>query len=88
MEHESLHSVEKTTKSLVGKRKKIKIYFAKCPRKTLDKALFAECQLVETRQSFLKILNHSLLSPCQWSLSKDVFAECRIEDTRQSIFLN
>jgi hypothetical protein len=45
---------EHTTKSLVGKIKKIKMYFAECPEMTLGKEAFAECELGGTRQSIVK----------------------------------
>jgi hypothetical protein len=39
---------------LVVKIKKIKMYFAECPKMTLGKEAFAECQLGGTRQSIMK----------------------------------
>jgi hypothetical protein len=50
MVHVGLNSVEHTTKSLVEKRKKIKIYFAECPRMALGTAYSAECKTWDTRQ--------------------------------------
>jgi hypothetical protein len=44
MVHVGLHSVGTYQKSLVGKRKKIKKYFAECPKIALDKACCAESQ--------------------------------------------
>jgi hypothetical protein len=45
MEHVSLHSIGTYHKKFGWKKiKKIKIYYAECPRMTLDKARFAECR--------------------------------------------
>jgi hypothetical protein len=48
-----LHSVATYHKKF-GKenKKKIKIYFAECPRVALGKAFFAECETWDTRQRF------------------------------------
>jgi hypothetical protein len=83
MVHVGLHSVAIYHKKFGWGKKKIKIYFAECPCMTLGKSFFAECQTWDTRQSFLKILNHSLPSACQWTLNINVFAECLSVGTRQ-----
>jgi hypothetical protein len=80
--------MNKLQKTLVGKKKRIKIYFVGCQNETLDKAFFAECLSWDTRQSILKKLKQYLSSACQMALGKDSFAECQIEDTRKNIFLN
>jgi hypothetical protein len=54
MVHVGLHSVEIYHKKFGWKKIKIKMYFAECPEMTLDKEGFAECQLVDTRQSVVK----------------------------------
>jgi hypothetical protein len=49
MVHVGLHSVETYHKKFGWQNKKIKIYFAECPRQALGKAYSAECQTVDTR---------------------------------------
>jgi hypothetical protein len=50
MVHVGLHNVGTYRKKFGWQNNKIKIYFAKCPRKALDKACSAECQMGGTRQ--------------------------------------
>jgi hypothetical protein len=63
---------------LVGKIKKIKMYFAECQEMTLGKAAFAECQLVDTRQRIIKVYLRSaaqetLPSVSDLALDKEYF---------------
>jgi hypothetical protein len=46
--HKSLVRKRKNKKSLVEKRKKIKIYFAECQRMTFDKSFSAGCLMSNT----------------------------------------
>jgi hypothetical protein len=50
MEHLSLHSVGTSHKKFGWEKKKIKIYFAECPRIALDKTWFVECRSCDTRE--------------------------------------
>jgi hypothetical protein len=61
---------EHTTKSLVGKIKKIKIYFVGCLRKALSKACSAECPTGALGKVYFKNI-------------KAIFVECLSVRTRQ-----
>jgi hypothetical protein len=51
MVHVGLYSIGTYHKKFGWEKKKNKkTYFAECPKKTLDKAVFAECQPGSTRQ--------------------------------------
>jgi hypothetical protein len=70
---------------LVGKKEKIKMYFAECPEMALDKECLdmrhsAKNPLLSVRHETLgkdnlEILKPSLPSVCQLALGKDVFAK-------------
>jgi hypothetical protein len=49
MVHVGLHSVVTYHKNFGWEKEKIKIYFAECPRRTLDKEGYTECLHVGTR---------------------------------------
>jgi hypothetical protein len=64
---------EHSTKSLIGKKEKIKMYFAECPELALGKECFASVRHETLGKDYLKILKPSL----------PVFAECLSAATRQ-----
>jgi hypothetical protein len=72
----------------LGKEKKIKTYFAECPKKTLGKAYFAECQSGSTRQKQisqgLPSASLAALDKMNFYIFKKFFPECPRSGTRQS----
>jgi hypothetical protein len=81
MVHVGLHSVATYHKKFGKENKKIKKYFAECPRMALvykngtRQRMLYRVSNMGTRQSFFKILN-------------PFFVECLSAGTRQSVFLN